>query len=83
MGLRLALIGLLVCGCSQLPAPEPPSDDQDGCEAACKRLEELGCEEAEPDANGNSCVVICRETLNAGILTLDTEGVAKANRCPD
>jgi hypothetical protein len=72
---------MLLLGCPQ--GPQVPSDvmkaDAESivvvtpdlkteCESACTRLDALGCPEAKPASNGESCVLLCRRAASYGFL---------------
>jgi hypothetical protein len=73
--------------------PEPDWDDSgtpDDCEAACERIEELGCEGAEgspgPDEEYGTeddvpCVEVCRNVMVEGGVSLHPACVAAADNC--
>jgi hypothetical protein len=46
-------------------------------------MQELGCEEGNPDEEGNSCLTVCTETQEAGLIDLKPEELAEADACPD
>lgn len=51
--------------CKPGPTPIEP-EDTDKCAAACQRLQELKCPEAEPLADGTTCVQFCEQTQRNG-----------------
>lgn len=55
-------------GCHHLKPPPMPitPSDSDMCPAACKRMAELQCPEAEPLADGTDCTTFCLRTQSAG-----------------
>lgn len=53
------------------------------CERACARLAQLGCPEAKPTPGGGSCVSVCQNVEDSGIVTLDPECVAKISSCAE
>ena len=53
------------------------------CERACKRLEQLGCAEAEPTPGGVSCVTVCENVEDSGVVSLDPECVARVHSCAE
>jgi hypothetical protein len=53
------------------------------CERACKRLEQLGCPEAEPTPGGVSCVTVCENVEDSGVVSLDPECVARVRSCAE
>ncbi len=59
------------------------SDVGDACERACQHLALLGCAEAEPTPGGASCVEVCRNVEESGVVSLDLECVAQVVRCED
>lgn len=76
------LVIALAESCSTSVPPENPQPEQSACERACLRMEELGCEEAQPDEDGTSCAVICEETQKAGLIDLEPEKIAESDSCP-
>lgn len=92
--LRLLVIVLWTGACTTIPEPSikpppPPPTPQEGdpCFRACKRLEQLECEEAKPEA-GNDGVegteddVPCLEWMCKADY-LDYEAIAHANTCKE
>ena len=84
------------CGSDFKPAPKPPdggtagssSGGADGgeppaCERACRRLEKLGCPEAMPTPSGVTCVAVCENVEDSGVVSLDPECVARIRSCTD
>lgn len=85
---RAALVALLVGACSPQPfpldPPRPPPPDAgtlSDCELACARLAELGCPEAKPTPAGASCVDVCWNAEDSGVVTLDPACVARTTSC--
>lgn len=88
--MRLFLsVAILLVGCSALPpAPPAPPEVQteqtfSDCELACQNMAELGCDIAEPDEDGSTCVEICDWTQEQGLVDLEPELLAEATECPD
>ena len=83
-------LGLLALGaqCDLRPTPEPkpapdvfvpPVLEPSGCERACARLADLGCEEGKPTDAGESCADVCANAAEH----LDLECVARAQSCAE
>lgn len=70
---------LLVSTCGV--SPETPTESA-ACGTACAHWEKLGCEVAEPDSEGNTCVFICEETQKAGLIDLEPEKAEESETCP-
>ena len=51
------------------------------CYLACKRLEKLGCKEAQPTAAGATCTQVCTNTESSGVVSMGPECVAKETSC--
>jgi hypothetical protein len=77
-----ALVFCVLDSCTPVPGPAEPKADLSACENACARLTELGCADAKPDAEGNSCAKVCQETQDAKLIDLHPEQVALAKSCP-
>jgi hypothetical protein len=60
------------------PRPEPNAS---ACSAACERLAELGCPEAETTPAGASCLEVCENVEASGTVTLDPACVAQLDAC--
>lgn len=78
----LILSVLLLAACPQPRPPQPPPGAAT-CETACKRLEQLGCAEAQPTPQGATCVDVCTHVQESGILTLDLECRTRAQSCEE
>lgn len=86
---RLLLLGLLALGacaaqCSPPAQPHPPPVEAGtaaDCEAACQRLTDLDCPEAQPTPDGGSCVDVCRNAEGTGYVTLDPHCIAQGTTC--
>ena len=59
--------------------PHPPTD-ADMCAAACARMQELKCPEAEPLPDGTTCANFCVKTLGGGH-GLNPTCIAKIKDC--
>ncbi len=64
-----------------VPPERPDAGDVADCEAACQRLAELGCEEAQPTPHGATCVEVCDNVESSGATTLVPGCVAEADSC--
>lgn len=76
-----ALAAALCCSPPPAPAPRVDAGSPADCQAACDRLAELGCEEAQPTPGGASCVEVCNNTEQSGAVTLDPACVATIATC--
>lgn len=79
----IAIIAL-IAACSggvQHPHPHVPNDTPK-CADACKHLQELGCDEGKPLADGTSCTDFCTRTQDSGH-ALTPSCVVRINRCSD
>lgn len=77
MRLSIALL-VLSCQPTEACAPaampmQPPANIVEACTMACKRFEQLGCNEANPSPGGMSCVDLC--------IHVEEEGVVMASAC--
>lgn len=84
MGTRpLALVTLALLACSAVPPAPAPYDGGDpaSCDDACAHLAELGCEEAEPTAEGATCVEVCRNVEGSSIVSLNPSCVVLVESC--
>ncbi len=75
------------------PQPEPPSPwdnpppeardaaPSSGCAAACQRLASLGCQESQPTAKGASCVDVCQNAEDSGVISLGPDCIVHADSC--
>jgi hypothetical protein len=75
-GMLLALPGCM----SWLPARSPAAD---ACEAACARLEALGCDAARLGPSGSTCEAACELVELSGRATLHPACVALATSCEE
>lgn len=66
--LFLAAVVIGCKGCRHFRPPPMPvtPTDSDMCPAACNRMAELKCPEAQPLADGTDCVTFCLRTQSAG-----------------
>jgi hypothetical protein len=79
---RLAFaIALALASCDPFPPPVSPDPAPADCEQACQRLEALECTEAEPAADGTTCVDLCREVETSGYSTLNLSCVLELDSC--
>lgn len=84
----LLIAAVLAATCTPTPVPEPepqePSDPSSAsaCGKACERWEQLGCDVAKPDEEGNTCVDVCEHTQLWGLVDLHPEDAATATSCP-
>ena len=63
--------------------PEPSPADPESCEAACARLAELGCPEAEPTPEGATCTEVCENVEHSGAVTLNPACVVGIDSCDE
>ena len=75
------ILGLALFGCSTVHMGTATREES-ACERACARMVELGCEEAQPTSKGASCVLVCEETMRAGLVDLQPDTVASMEQCP-
>jgi hypothetical protein len=87
--IRIFLLAVAMFGCES----EPDWDDSgtpDDCEAACERIEELGCDGAEgspgPDEEYGTkddvpCVEVCRNVMIEGGVSMHPACVSDAESC--
>jgi hypothetical protein len=74
--MRLFVAILLVGGCVPVaPTSEAP------CAQACENMERLGCEEAQPDEEGATCVQVCEAVEEGGEFSLNPECRAEKTSC--
>lgn len=73
MLLAVALSNCDSCNPTEEPPPPPddtshphPPTDTDKCTAACARMTELKCPEADPLPDGTTCVDFCVQTQTSG-----------------
>ena len=66
----------VACPCAFL---SPPTEGE--CKAACERMAELECPEAEPDEDGNTCVEVCINAEASGIIRLNPSCRAQQDSC--
>lgn len=81
MGMRALVVAIVLAGACAC-WPPPPRTPSAGCEQACQRLGELGCEEALPLPDGTSCASFCDQTERAGH-ALDVECVMRVESCEE
>jgi hypothetical protein len=74
-----------LAGCTKpLPPPVPPTDWDGGtatCEAACARLQQLGCPSGKPTPKGAPCVAVCRNVMDSGLIEWNLDCIARAVSC--
>jgi hypothetical protein len=58
-----------------------PVEPEPGCEAACQRMRELGCEEGNPTPEGATCEEICIEAERSGLADVDTKCIVELEAC--
>jgi len=85
-GARVAfVVGLAHPGCVPTPVTPHPQPVDAGtpadCKAACDRLAELDCPEAQPTPEGGTCVDVCLNVEQSGYTTLDPLCLARATTC--
>jgi hypothetical protein len=67
MIIRTIILSLFIIACSSTPKPTPhPPDDTPSCTTACQKMENMGCEEAQPAEDGTTCQKFCEDTQNSG-----------------
>lgn len=74
----------MLVGCPKpIPKPDPqiPTDTAN-CTDACKHLNDLGCPEGKPLADGTTCAKFCEDTQNTGH-SLKPSCVMKIQKCSD
>jgi len=67
--------------CGQVHTQQP--EEETPCQKACDRMAELGCEEAEPDEEGSSCVEVCENVESRGDFSLNPECRAQQDSCEE
>lgn len=88
---RLYAVLLLAacCGLACLPhpppGPVPPRLDAGGptCGAACQHLTTLDCAWARPTANGHTCLEVCQNVQESGIVGWNLPCLQLAPTCQD
>lgn len=74
----------VLTGCNT-PNPPPPRVLPDGeratCGGMCAHLRALGCEEAEPTPEGDTCEAICANALAVPAARLDIACIQTAPTC--
>lgn len=84
--LVLLSLSLLASTCAHVDPPPAPvgSAGASGCSAACAKLAQLGCPEAQPTAKGASCVDVCSNMSDdASPVSAQTDCVVRAGTCDD
>ncbi len=83
------MFGAIFCACPPEGegVDDRPNPDPQNCDAACSRLQELGCPEGDPvcDPETSECVTCtqwCQETQDAGH-ALNAQCVAGMNSCDE
>jgi hypothetical protein len=89
MGAKSRLILVLaavLCGCPNRevirPTPVQPTDTS-SCAAACKKLDDMHCEEGKPLEDGTSCTKFCEDTQHSGHALRPSCILEKVSRCQD
>lgn len=77
--IRLVFSSFLLFSCM---APEM-TPELSACDRACRRMEVLGCEEAQPDEEGSTCVEVCENVEKQGFFSLNPECRARKNSCEE
>jgi hypothetical protein len=83
----LCFLVVFFCGCwiHPIPAPNPePQPDRPAtptCADVCKRLFDLGCPAAKPTPQGATCVDVCLNVQNSGVVSWDLKCRARATSC--
>lgn len=89
---RFAVIVLAaaLAGCATTPTPTPVTPSPPGtptCETACDHLAQLGCTAAQPTPAGATCLEVCTNIEDSGVIVYgvkcvtDAESCAKADNC--
>lgn len=89
---------LTLPGCPRpIPGPQPIPDEQPDadsgptdpdsrrsytCADACQRASQLGCSAAEPTPKGASCLEVCVNVMQSGVVTFNLACKSKATSCP-
>lgn len=83
MGYRYLIVLPLLAAvaCFQKPPAEEPKGEPEACPAACAKLRELGCEEAEPTPNGATCEDVCKSIETSNLVSVGPACVARAETC--
>lgn len=64
-----------------IPVPPQPPIGEPTCADACQRLDQLGCDAAKPTPRGHSCLEVCRNVQESGIVTWDLRCLVSATSC--
>lgn len=76
----IAAVLFLAISCVTVPPPKP-LDRPATCADMCERGTELGCQWAKPTPQGKTCLDVCRNVMESGVLTFDLECEARAANC--
>ena len=79
---------VLFYACSPTPSPEPPKPpgpdawvEGATCADACNHMAILGCEEAKPTPKGATCVEVCENVQNSGVMTWNLDCLMGTKSC--
>ncbi len=82
--LTACLVTVLVTGC---PQPAHPTvrklEDTPSCAAACRKLEDMKCDIAQPLEDGTTCTKFCEDTQNNGHALKPSCILEKVSRCDE
>lgn len=80
----MLLLSLSACP-RPIPAPVPPSPGDGGevatCVTACARLTELACLAALPTPEGASCVTVCQNIQESGVMLWNLDCISRSPSC--
>jgi hypothetical protein len=76
---------LFLLGCpppTPKPVPHQPTDTA-SCATACKKLQDLKCEEGKPLEDGTTCEKFCTDTQTSGHALRPSCILEKVQKCAD
>lgn len=76
----LLALALLLAACPPTPPPTPPPGAAT-CQDLCLHLTRLNCEAAKPTAEGATCIEVCLNLQNSGIIARDLDCAVRAQSC--
>lgn len=76
-------VAILLAGCPKTPKPPVIPPGEATCEDVCVHYTALGCPISTPTANGFTCVDVCHEVQDSGVLTWDLGCRIRAESCRD
>lgn len=83
--IRAALLFAVWClpsvACRPPKPPVPPDPSAVTCADVCERMSKLDCAAAKPTAEGASCLDVCRNVQDSGIVRWDLACMAHAASC--